>query len=40
MSTKENGLEIKVGLFICIGFAVIGAMVLKFGLGGSDGFKK
>ena len=40
MSTKENGLEIKVGLFICIGFAVIAMMILKFGLGGSDGFKK
>src|SRR5258708_36062124 len=40
MSTKESGLEIKVGLFICIGFAVIGAMILKFGLGGSEGFKK
>ena len=40
MSTKENGLEVKVGLFICIGFAVIAAMILKFGLGGSQGFKK
>jgi len=41
MSTsKENGLELKVGLFICIGMAVILAMVLKFGLGGSEGFKK
>ena len=40
MSTKENGLEIKVGLFICIGFAVIAAMIVRFGLGGSEGFKK
>lgn len=40
MSTQdEKGLELKVGLFICIGLAVIGTMVMKFGLG-SDGFKK
>ena len=41
MSAKENGLEVKVGLFICIGIAIIGAMVLEFSLGGKQGlFKK
>ena len=40
MSTKDGGLEIKVGLFICIGLGVIAGMILVFGLGGSQGFKK
>ena len=40
MSAKENGLEVKVGLFMCIGLAIIGAMVLEFSLGGKQGFKK
>jgi phospholipid/cholesterol/gamma-HCH transport system substrate-binding protein len=40
MSTQdEKGLELKVGVFICIGLAVIATMVIKFGLGG-EGFKK
>jgi len=40
-STKENGLEVKVGLFLCIGLVIIGAMVLEFSLGGKQGlFKK
>jgi phospholipid/cholesterol/gamma-HCH transport system substrate-binding protein len=40
MSTQdEKGLELKVGIFICIGLAVIATMVIKFGLGG-EGFKK
>ena len=39
-SSKESGLELKVGMFICLGAAVILAMILKFGLGGSEGFKK
>lgn len=38
MSDKEKGLELKVGLFICIGLLVIAAMIVKFGLGGR-GFK-
>jgi ABC-type transporter Mla subunit MlaD len=40
MSAKENGLEVKVGLFLCIGIAIIGAMVLEFSLGGKQGFNK
>ncbi len=40
MSTKENGLEVKVGLFMCVGLLIIGAMVLEFSLGGKQGFKK
>lgn len=40
MSNKENGLEVKVGLFLCIGLLIIGAMVLEFSLGGKRGFKK
>ena len=40
MRDKESGLELKVGLFICIGLAVISAMIVIFGMGGSQGFKK
>ncbi|HWB60976.1 MAG TPA: MlaD family protein [Chthoniobacteraceae bacterium] len=40
-SAKENGLEVKVGLFLCIGLLIIAAMILQFGLGGKQGiFKK
>ena len=40
-TTKENGLEVKVGLFLCIGLFIIAAMILEFGLGGKQGlFKK
>ena len=40
-STKENGLEVKVGLFLCVGLLIIAAMILQFGLGGKQGiFKK
>lgn len=40
-STKESGLEIKVGLFLCLGLVIIAAMILEFGLGGKQGlFRK
>lgn len=39
MSNNEKGLELKVGLFICIGLAVIAVMIVWFGLGGR-GFQK
>lgn len=39
-TNKESGLELKVGLFICVGLLVIAAMIVEFGLGGSQGFKK
>lgn len=40
-STKENGLEVKVGLFLCFGLLIIAGMILEFGLGGKQGlFKK
>lgn len=41
MSAKENGLEVKVGFFVCVGLLIIGAMILEFGLGGKQGlFRK
>lgn len=40
-SAKENGLEVKVGLFLCIGLLIVAGMILEFGLGGKQGlFKK
>jgi len=38
-SARESGLEFKVGLFVCFGLLIIGAMILEFGLGGSQLFK-
>src|SRR5437868_14489373 len=39
MNERDRGLELKVGIFVAVGLAILGALVIQFGRLG-EGFKK